>query len=87
VVSTVGGNLDDLTQLASTLRESAQRITEIRAALDRVVASTVWTGPAAIRFRGDWQRFAPALARLTEALTEGASEVTRRRAAIDSATR
>lgn len=86
MTSTVGGDLNDLAQLAATLRDSGRQVTEIKAALDRVVGSTSWTGPAASRFRADWQQFAPTLTRLHDALAEGAGEVTRRRDAIDRAT-
>jgi WXG100 family type VII secretion target len=83
---TVGGDLNDLAQLATTLRESGRQVGEIKAGLDRVVQSTSWTGPAASRFRADWQQFAPTLVRLHDALSDGAAEVDRRRDAIDRAT-
>ena len=51
MTSTVGGDLNDLAQLATALRESGRQVNEIKARIDRVVQSTSWTGPAAARFR------------------------------------
>lgn len=84
--NTVGGDLADLTQLATSLKSSGDHVVQIKATLDRAVSSAVWTGPAAQRFKGDWQQFAPVMTKLQHALDEAAREVDRRRDAIDRAT-
>jgi WXG100 family type VII secretion target len=83
---TVGGDLQDLTRLASTLRTSGHQVSQLKTGLDRAVQSAVWTGPAAARFRSDWQRFAPVMVKLQHALEDAAREVGRRREAIERAT-
>jgi WXG100 family type VII secretion target len=82
----VGGDLQDLTQLAQTLRGSGQQVAQLRTRLDHTVVATVWSGPAATRFRADWHQFAPVLVKLQHALEDAAQEVTRRREALERAT-
>lgn len=84
---TVGGQLEEMSHLAMTFRTNASLAQQIRTALDRTLASTTWSGPAADRFRASWQEFSPSLAKLNEALIEAGSEVDQRRTALDAATR
>ncbi len=84
---TVGGQLDEMGNLASTFRNNASQMQHIRGSIDGVLVSTTWSGPAAERFRESWRQFAPSLDRLYEALTEAGVEVDRRRVALDDATR
>ena len=83
---TVGGDLADLSQLSGTLRNSGQQVTSLKGTLDRAVQAAVWTGPAADRFKADWQQFAPVMGKLQQALDDASREVDRRRDAIDRAT-
>ena len=84
---TVGGQLEEMARLAVTFRTNADGVRHIRGAVENVLSQTMWTGPAANRFREAWQQFAPSLERLHEALTEAGAEVDRRRLALDTATR
>ncbi len=84
---TVGGQLEEMSKLATTFKSNAEQAQQIRSAIDRSLGSTTWSGPAAERFRQSWQQFAPSLDQLHQALTEAGSEVDRRRGALDNATR
>ncbi len=87
MTNAVGGNLSDLHQLATNLKNSGQQVVQLKTGCDRAVQSAVWTGPAADRFRGEWAQFAPVMVKLQHALDEASREVDRRRDAIDTATR
>ncbi|MGI8648610.1 MAG: WXG100 family type VII secretion target [Mycobacteriales bacterium] len=84
---TVGGQLDEMWNLASTFKHNAAQMQHVRGSIDQVLVSTSWSGPAAERFREAWRQFAPSLDHLYEALTEAGTEVDRRRTALDAATR
>ncbi len=83
---TVGGQLDEMAQLARTLNTNGGQAQEIRSVIDRALASTTWTGPAADRFRDAWLQFSPSLDKLHQALTEAGHEVEQRRSALEQAT-
>lgn len=83
----MGGDLGQLDVLKKTFTEQVAAVDALRGAIDGTLGSTQWTGPAAERFRGDWNgSFVPALRRLQEALTENAGVVANRREAIQAAT-
>ena len=83
-----GGNLDQMQALDSTFTGQAQAVGDLTARISSTLHGTAWTGPAADRFRQDWSgEFQPALVKLQEALTDNATIVRNRRAAIETATR
>lgn len=83
----VGGDLEQLTVLEQRFRNDAQSVTELRARITSVLSSTAWTGPAAERFRGEWNgTFSTALNNLAGALQENAGVIASRRQAIAAAT-
>ncbi len=84
--NTVGGQLDEMAQLARTLDTNGSHAQQIKSVIDRTLASTTWTGPAAERFRDAWLQFSPSLDKLEQALTEAAREVEQRRRALEQAT-
>ena len=83
----VGGNLEQLAALEAKLRSEAEAVGEVTHRITGTLANTTWTGPAAERFRAEWQsNFCRALAGLQQALTENAAAVAARREAIQHAT-
>lgn len=86
MANTVGGQLDEMAQLARILDSNGSQAQQIRSAIDRTLAGTTWTGPAADRFRDSWAQFSPSLDKLREALAEAGREVEQRRCALEQAT-
>jgi uncharacterized protein YukE len=83
-----GGNLDQMQTLDSTFTSQAQAVVDLTSRISSTLQGTAWTGPAADRFRSDWNgQFQPALQKLEQALTDNAAIVRNRRAAIETATR
>lgn len=83
----LGANPEQMRQLSSTFRSEAAHVAELRTRIGATLAATAWTGPAATRFREEWEGvFATALARLEAALQENAAVVDGRLEAITSAT-
>ena len=85
-MSTVGGELHEMAQLARTLQTNGQQAQQIKSLIDRTLMSTTWTGPAAARFREAWAQFSPSLDKLHHALTDAGREVENRRQALENAT-
>jgi WXG100 family type VII secretion target len=83
---TVGGQLDEMAQLARTLDTNGNQAQQIKSVIDRTLSSTTWTGPAADRFRDAWLQFSPSLDKLQQALAEAGKEVEQRRRALEQAT-
>ena len=83
----VGGDLEQLGVLEQQFRADAEAVAELRARVSSVLAGTVWTGPAADRFRHEWSTtVSTALLNLSGALQENAALVAGRRQAIAQAT-
>ena len=83
----VGGSLEQMQGLEQQLTTDAQTVGELQRRISSAVANTTWTGPAAERFRSEWNgTFVSALSRLQEALNENAMVVRNRRQAIQTAT-
>ncbi|HEY3036153.1 MAG TPA: WXG100 family type VII secretion target [Streptosporangiaceae bacterium] len=86
MASTVGGQLDEMAQLSKTFNSNGSQALQIKSAIERALAGTTWTGPAAERFRDAWQQFSPSLDKLSQALAEAGREVEQRRRALEQAT-
>lgn len=83
----VGGSLEQMQSLEHQFSVDAQAVADLQRRVTASVASTTWTGPAAERFRSEWNgTFVGALNRLQEALNENAAVVRSRRQAIEAAT-
>ena len=83
----VGGNLEQLSALEAKLRAESESVGELTQRITASLANTTWTGPAADRFRADWQsNFRRALSGLEQALADNATAVASRRQAIQAAT-
>ena len=83
----VGGNLEQLQALEQNFATEAQAVAELQHRITSTLANTTWTGPAADRFRTDWNgTFVPSLARLQQALADNSNVVRNRKQAIQLAT-
>lgn len=86
-MSMYGADLEQLRHLAGTFRTEAAQVAELRRRITTTLQSTAWTGPAAERFRAEWEaNFATALTRLDGALHENARLVDGRLQALTTAT-
>ena len=83
----VGASLEQMQSLDRQFTADAQAVGELQRRISGALGNTAWTGPAADRFRNEWNgTFVSALTRLQEALTENATVVRNRREAIQTAT-
>ncbi len=85
--SMLGANPVEMEQLQSRFTASSGDVETLMSRIDATITQTTWTGPAADRFRDQWNtQFRPALVNLTGALTDNAGIVGQRLAAIRTAT-
>ncbi len=83
----VRGSLEQMQGLEQQFTTDSQAVAELQRRISAAVSNTTWTGPAAERFRSEWNgSFVSALSRLQEALNENATVVRNRRQAIQTAT-
>ena len=83
----LGGDPEQMQTLARQFRTESGQVAELNARISGVLSSTTWTGPAAERFRQEWESsFRPALMRLDQALEQNATVVDSRLAALTQAT-
>ena len=83
----VGGNLEQLQVLEHQFSADAQEVGDLQRRITATLGNTTWTGPAADRFRQEWNgSFVGALTRLQEALADNAAVVRSRTQAIQQAT-
>lgn len=86
-MSMVGGNLEQMAGLQQAFQRDAQSVTELQQRITAALGNTMWTGPAAQRFREEWSgTFVPALSQLRDALEQNATLVRNRSEAIRTAT-
>jgi hypothetical protein len=79
----IGGELDQLVQLRGVFDREAQAVDDLTRAVRSQLAGTSWDGPAADRFRQQWDSdFEVSLSKLRTALQEAAVEVGRRHEAL-----
>jgi WXG100 family type VII secretion target len=83
-----GGQIEQMRQLASKFRSDAQTLQGLITSLnaDTSNSTSIWTGPAADRFRGDWSSFKPTLDKLVAALEEAGSAIDKNAQNIEAAT-
>jgi WXG100 family type VII secretion target len=79
----IGGEVEQLSQLKTTFDRQAQAVEQVAGTVRAELQNTVWEGPAAERFRGQWSsEFEPMLRKLQASLAECGVEVARRRDAL-----
>lgn len=79
----IGGSIDEMQQLRAALEREAQAVAQVASNVANQVNGTTWTGPAADRFRAQWEgEFRPALGQLEQALAAYSQEVGRHAEAL-----
>lgn len=79
----IGAQMEQMQSLRSTFDREAGQVGELLSTINGQVGSTWWVGPAADRFRDQWNsQFAPTLRQLQTALQEAGAEVQRRHDAL-----
>lgn len=84
----IGADIGQLQALKATFDKEAEDVGRLMSALDRQIQqdNTWWIGPAADKFRNEWNgTFKPNLQKLQAALKEAGTEVENRRRAIETA--
>jgi WXG100 family type VII secretion target len=83
-----GGQTGEMRSLAGKFRRDADTLNGVISSLNAETSSSeaIWKGPAADRFRGDWQQFKPTLDKLVAALNEAARSIDTNAQNIDNAT-
>ena len=82
----IGAEMGQLADLQRTFSQQSQAVDSLRSQIDGRVKGTLWEGPAADRFRQEWDsQFQPTLRELQAALNEASGEVGRRHQALEQA--
>lgn len=83
----LGGDPSSMRLLATRFRQEASEVDNLTARVSAALADTTWTGPAADRFRSEWEgTYRGVLARLSQSLHGSAAHVDARVSAIEQAT-
>ena len=86
MAGTIGAEMGQLQQLKTVFDREANNVQQLTSQITSQVTNTWWKGPAADRFRSQWQaEFAPTLRQLQQALLECSAEVQRRHDALQQA--
>lgn len=87
MTSMLGANPEQMRHLSTSFRHEAGQVLDVMRRVQGTLDSTTWTGPAADRFRSEWDTsFRVALQRLHDALQGNAQVVDSRLQAITQAT-
>lgn len=82
----IGATIEEMHQLQSTFTRESGTVQQLTSAISGQVGNTWWVGPAAERFKSQWEgEFRPMLNQLQNALQECSAEVQRRSQAIQEA--
>ena len=82
----IGATIEEMQTLQAAFTREAGTVDQLSSAISGQVTGTWWVGPAADRFKSEWEgEFKPMLARLSAALNECSQEVARRSEAIAAA--
>jgi len=75
MASVVGGNLETLSSLNSSLKKQADEAMTLKTSIQSAVDSAVWTGANADKFRAAWDEFKGVFDKLQDELTQAATDV------------
>jgi WXG100 family type VII secretion target len=82
----IGATIEEMQSLQATFTRESGTVEQLTGAISGQVGSTWWVGPAAERFKAQWEgEFKPMLSQLQTSLQECSQEVARRSEAIQSA--
>jgi WXG100 family type VII secretion target len=89
VTSMFGADLGQLRQLASKFDKDGDTLNSLIASLngDTNGSNEIWKGPAADRFRGEWNDLKPTFDKFVQTLHEAAKAIRTNADNIESATR
>jgi WXG100 family type VII secretion target len=83
-----GADIEQMKQLEQRLQNESGSVNELMQRITQTLGSTNWTGPAADRFKQEWNdQFSKALKTLSEALGQNAQAVRARWQAFEAAAR
>lgn len=76
----LGGDIEAMDRLQGQLRTKGSDVERLKSELTNVVNQTYWEGPAASRFKSEWQgTYSQALTKLEQLLADLSQEVTNRK--------
>ena len=82
----IGAEMGQLDALRKKFDQESATVNQLTTSIGSQVGSTWWKGPAADRFRSEWEStFAPTLRQLEQALKEASAEIARRHQALTQA--
>ena len=82
----IGAEMGQLDALRKKFDQESVTVNQLTSSIGSQVGSTWWKGPAADRFRSEWEStFAPTLRQLEQALKEASAEISRRHQALTQA--
>ena len=82
----IGAEMGQLDALRKKFDQESVTVNQLTTSIGSQVGSTWWKGPAADRFRSEWEStFAPTLRQLEQALKEASAEISRRHQALTQA--
>ena len=82
-MSKLGGDIPQMEQLQSQLKQRGQEVQQLRSQLTNMIQGTWWEGPAAQRFKTEWNgQYSQSLQKLETLLAELGQEVQRRKDAL-----
>jgi WXG100 family type VII secretion target len=84
-----GGNVEEMNDMARMFTSNAGKLDGIIKDLNSRTADSdrIWSGPAADRFRGDWQEARSAFEKMRQSLQEASTAVSKHAQNIEAATR
>lgn len=82
----IGATIEEMQALQAAFTRESATVEQLTSAISGQVGGTWWVGPAAERFKGQWEgEFKPMLMQLQQSLVECSQEVQRRSQAISQA--
>ena len=84
-----GGNLEEMRDMARMFSTNAGKLDGLIRDLNNRTSGSdnIWTGPAAERFRSDWQQARSAFEKMHQSLQDASTAVNKSAENIESATR
>ncbi|GMV85069.1 MAG: hypothetical protein AMXMBFR80_09260 [Dehalococcoidia bacterium] len=79
----LGGDIEAMERLQSQLKQRSGEVTRLRSDMTSMIQNTWWEGPAANRFKTEWNgNYSSSLQKLEQLLDELGMEVQRRKDAL-----
>jgi uncharacterized protein YukE len=79
----LGGDIEGMERLQSQLKQRGQEVQKLRSEMTNMIQNTWWEGPAANRFKTEWNgQYSQSLQKLEALLGDLGQEVQRRKDAL-----